>query len=213
MRRIALALGMVLASTAGAQGFEGVVTYAMGTGGGQGNLQYLAKGNKVRFQSDDPRMMGGGMIIDGGAQTMTIIMPSQKMAMTRAIPPFNKAGADTARGKVTKVGSETVAGIPCDDYEGVDSKGVKTGTICVAHGMGTWMMAVQMNPMLQSMKQHISGFSDAIAGGAFPLKMMKSDGTVEMIATKVEKKPMDDALFAVPADYKTMAMPGGMAPQ
>ncbi len=211
MRRVALALGFVLASTAGAQQFEGIVTYSMGASG-QG-FQYMSKGNKVRFQSDDPRMAGAGMIIDGGAQTMTIMMPQQKMAMTRPIPPFNKATMDTVHGKATKVGSETVAGVPCDDYEGTDSKGQKTGTICLARGMGTWMMAVQMNPMMQSMKQRISGFSDAIAGGAFPLKFTKSDGTVDMIATKVEKKPMDDGLFTVPADYKTMQMPGGMAPQ
>lgn len=212
MRRIALALSVIAASTAGAQGFEGVVTYAMGTGG-QNVMQYMAKGNKVRFESTDGRMGGGGMIIDGGAQTMTIIMPTQKMAMTRPIPQFNKAAMDTVHGKATKVGSETVAGVPCDDYQGTDSKGQNSGTICVAHGMGNWMMAMQTVPWMQAMKQHISGFSDAVAGGAFPLKMTKSDGTVEMIATKVERKSMDDALFTVPADYKTMQMPGGMGPQ
>lgn len=210
MRRVALALGFIAASTAGAQGFEGVVTYAMGTGGQ--SFQYMAKGNKVRFESGDPRYAGAGMIIDGAAQTVTIMMPQQKMAMTRPIPQFNKTTMDTVRGKTTKVGSETVAGVPCDDYEGLDGKGEKTGTVCIAHGMGTWMMAVQMNPMMQSMKEHISGFSQAISGGAFPLKFTKSDGTVSMIATKVERKSMDDGLFTVPADYKTMQMPAGMAP-
>jgi Domain of unknown function (DUF4412) len=215
MRRVALALGLIAASTAGAQGFEGVVTYSMGMNGANGangsTWEYMAKGNKVRFQSDDPRAAGMGMIMDMSARTITMIMPLQKMYMTQAIPQYNNTAADTMHGKITKVGSETVAGVPCDDYQGTDAQGQKKTLVCIAHGMGSFVMGNANNGMFKSMASHVQGFSEAFGGGGFPLKVVNENGQVMMLATKIDKRSLDDAMFTPPADFKQMQLPAGMA--
>jgi hypothetical protein len=218
MKCAAVCLSFLVASVAGAQTFEGVVTYQMGAQQNQ-TFEYMAKGTKVRFSMSGmpagatnnggaAMMAGGGMILDGTAQTMTMVMPAVKMYFTQPIPQ-HPANDTLGRGsKITKVGSEVIAGIPCDDYKTTDSQGKTQGTICIAHGMGNFMFAAAgRGNAISEMASRISGMSGATAGGFFPLKYVKEDGTTVMVATKVEKKPVDDSNFNVPADYKQMPMP------
>jgi hypothetical protein len=210
MRRMAVLLSLVVASTAGAQGsFEGVVTYQMGNKGD--TWQYSSKGSKVRMDMSNPSMPGGvSAIMDMSAMTMTILMNQQHMYMTQAIPQTATTLPDSIHGSVTKTGSEVVAGIPCDDYVGTDAKGAKSGTVCLAHGMGNFAQFGASNPLMRQYSSRVSGFSGAMSGGGFPLKIVKEDGQTTMIATKVEKKSLDASLFAVPAGYTQMQMPAGM---
>src|SRR5215469_5267481 len=211
MRCTAVILSLVVASTAGAQGtFEGVVTYQMNN---NETWQYSAKGNKVRMESLTGQMPGAAMVWDMDARTTLMIMPPQKMYMS--VPMGNSSGehvADTLRGKVVKVGSEVVAGIPCDDYQGVSNSGEKQGTMCLAHGMGNFLWYRSNSPLMKRMADRVSGLSAAVANGGFPLKITKEDGTTQMIATKVEKRSVDPSVFAPPAGYTQMQMPAGMQP-
>ena len=54
-------------------------------------------------------------------------------------------------------------------------------------------------------------FLKFVEGGVFPLKLATIEngqpGTI-MEVTSVEQKPLDDSLFAIPADYKKMEIPG-----
>jgi Domain of unknown function (DUF4412) len=208
MKRVALLLGLVVASTAGAQSFEGTVTYQSGKN--NETWQYSAKGGKIRIDVNDPHSPGGAMIWDSDTHTTMMVMPAQKMYMTMNWDKAMAAVPDTGRGKVTKVGSEVVAGIPCDDYQGTDSHGVKQGTYCIAHGMGNFIWFGGNNPMMKRMEARISGLSDATAGGGFPLKAVDASGETRMLAVKVEKKSLDASLFAPPAGYTQMQMPAGM---
>ena len=213
MRRLAMIASFVLASTAGAQGtFEGTVTYQMGTSTSGETMQYSAKGGKVRMDMASGRTPTGGMaaIIDVTGMTMTVVMSQQHMYMTMPIPQ-NTNVPDTARGKFVKTGSEVVAGVPCDDYQGQDSKGQKEMTFCLAHGMGTFAQYNMNNPMMRAWAAHVQGISGALSNGGFPLKVVKSNGETTMLATKVERKPLDASLFSVPAGYTQMQMPAGMA--
>jgi hypothetical protein len=115
---------------------------------------------------------------------------------------------DSARGKITKAGSEVIAGVPCDDYVGTDAKGEKQSTSCLAHGMGNFLQFDMNNPMMRQMASRVSGLSGAMSGGGFPLKFAKGNGETTMLATKVEKKSLDASLFTVPADYHQMPVPG-----
>jgi len=208
MKRAAVLLSLIVASTAGAQGnFEGTVTYQMAN---NETWQYSAKGTKVRIDANNAKMPGAAMIWDTGSNTMTMIMPSQHMYMTM---PINQSMAnipDTARGKVEKIGSEVIAGQPCDDYQGVDSKGVKQGTSCIAHGMGNFVWFGGSNPMMKQMESRVQGLSGAVAGGGFPLKFVKSNGETTMLATKIERRSLDASLFSPPAGFTQMQMPAGM---
>jgi hypothetical protein len=221
MKCMAACLSLVVATAASAQGtFEGVVTYQMGA---QQNstFEYMAKGTKVRFNmnamgggnnSGAAMMAGGGVILDASAQTMTMVVPQAKMYMTQPIPQNNAIDTAGRGSKVTKVGSEVIAGIPCDDYKATDAQGKSQGMFCVAHGMGNFMWAAQGHASaLSDMAARVSGMSGAISGGFFPLKYVKEDGTTVMVATKVEKKSVDDSYFTIPADYHQMQMPAGMA--
>jgi hypothetical protein len=209
MKRMAMLLSLVAASTVGALGsFEGVVTYQTN---GKETMQYTAKGNKARMDANTESAMGPmAMIVDNTANTYTIVMPARKMYMTMPIPQAS-AALDTLRGgKVTKIGSETVAGIPCDDYQGADAKGEKEDTFCLAHGMGNFLWSGQSNGVLQHMVPHVAGLGSAISGGAFPLKVVKSNGEVSFLALKVERKSVDASLFAPPAGFTQMQLPPGM---
>lgn len=210
MRRVATILSLVVASTAGAQGnFEGVVTYQNGKT--NETWEYMAKGDKVRFNIADPHAPGAAMIWDMGANTAMMLMPSQKMYMTMNMNKVAAADvADSVHGKLTKVGSEVVAGVPCDDYVGTDNNGVKQGTFCIAHGMGNFAWFNANNPMMKRMQSRVTGFSNAVAGGGFPLKTVNAQGQTEMIATKVERKTLDASLFTPPAGFTQMQMPAGM---
>jgi Domain of unknown function (DUF4412) len=209
MRRVAVLLSLVVASTAGAQGsFEGVVTYQMGNSGD--TWQYSAKGGKVRMDMSNAKMPGGvSAIMDMSAMTTTVLMNQQHMYMTMPIPQ-SATIPDSIHGSVTKTGSEVIAGIPCDDYVGTDAKGAKSGTVCLAHGMGNFAQFGANNPLMRQYSARVSGFSGAMSGGGFPLKIVKEDGQTTMLATKVEKKSLDASLFSIPAGYTQMQMPAGM---
>jgi Domain of unknown function (DUF4412) len=212
MKRVAAILSLVMASTAGAQGsFQGVVTYQIGKQ--NETMVYTGSGgSKVRIDVNDPRMQGGAaMIWDTGTNTMMMVMPSQKMYMTMSMDKMMANVPDTARGKFTKVGSEVIAGVPCDDYKGTSSNGGDEVTACIAHGMGNFLWFGGNNPMMQRMQSRVSGLGSAVAGGGFPLKVVKSDGTTEMLATKVDRHPVDPSLFSPPAGFTQMQIPAGMS--
>jgi hypothetical protein len=212
---VLVATAMLATSVAHAQGsFEGVVTYQITTKNGTPmTLDYFAKGGKVRMQPHDTSSMGGmfgGMIIDMDAKTRTMIMPTRKMYMTRPIVDATISqhmDSSMRNTKLTKVGSEVVAGVPCDVYKSNAPGRQDSGTVCIAHGMGNFAMFGMGTP-LGEMEQRIQGLSAAASGGLFPLKWTGTNDS--MVATKVERKSLDAALFVPPAGYTQMQMPAGM---
>jgi hypothetical protein len=209
MRRVAAILSLVVATTAGAQSFEGAVTYQME----KGTWLYSAKGSKVRMDVNQPEEPGAAMIWDTDANTMMMILPAQKMYMSMPMNQKLSNVPDTAgRGTVTKIGSEVIAGHPCDDYQAVDAHGAKQGVACIAHGMGDFVWFRANSPMMKRMGSRISGLSGAMAGGGFPLKFVDAEGKTNLLATKIERKSIDPSIFTPPAGFTQMQMPAGMQP-
>jgi uncharacterized protein DUF4412 len=216
-----------------AQGsFEGVVTYQSMTGSGSTDkpqiMTYSEKGDKVRMDMPDRSGTGGSMtgLYDMSTGTMTMVMPQMKGYMTMNLGNTGariqqKMDSTMKAQKVTKVGTETVAGVPCDDYQATDTQTGKQSFVCVAHGMGNWFM---MGGNRGALGGGMSGgpFADMFKDGFFPLKMGEIDGgkpKVQMVATSVERKTLDPSMFTVPADYKQINMgdmmkkqPGGQQP-
>jgi hypothetical protein len=205
---------MLATAVAHAQGsFEGVVTYQITTKNGTPmTIDYYAKGNKARWQPHDSSSTMGGMfgamIVDNDAKTRTMVIPSRQMYVTSPITDKMSAHMDssTRNTKLVKVGSETVAGVACDDYTVTDAAG-KTGTVCIAHGMGNFALMGMGSPLSQ-FEQRVRGLSDAASGGFFPLKWTGDNDN--LIATSVQRKSVDASLFAPPAGYAQMQMPAGM---
>jgi hypothetical protein len=194
--------------------FEGTVTYQVTTKSGKTVLfDYSAKGNKVVLQPrDSSPAMFGAMIVDLDTKTQTVVVPSRKMYMTMPMTDDNAAAArmdSTMKNvKMVKVGSETVAGVPCDDYATVGGTGNDSGTVCIAHGMGNWVVMGMGASPLAMMEQRIKGLSAAASGGFFPIKWSGRDGD-SMVAVKIEQKHIDPATFTPPAGYTAMQMPAG----
>jgi hypothetical protein len=211
-----------LPAVAYAQAFEGTVSYQVTTEKGTMDMTQMYHGGLVRTEAS-----GMLMLTDPKAGTQTILMSEQKMYMVmdmkemaeRAKGMKNKS--DTTTPKITAEGTtETIAGKSCDNYLVVTQL---TREICVAKGMGNIMMAGgggMMGPggqggagMDASAVVHPE-YAEFFKGGFFPLKVSDVEGTnkkVKLLATKVEAKSLDPALFQVPAGYtefKMPAMPG-----
>ena len=87
--------------------------------------------------------------------------------------------------------------------------------ICIAKGLGYFGMGGQggsgslkslaFSPKMLAEAASHPEWVKFLEGGAFPLKMTSTDNgkvTMNMEATKIEKKSLDDSLFVVPPDYK-----------
>jgi hypothetical protein len=231
------AAGLVagLASAGRAAGdFEGVVAMTMTASKGQAmDILQTVKGTRSRQE-----MKAGGKtivtIMDMAAGTITTLMPEQKMYMTMnlkqmgrglggvpgGMPPGARsmpAGAPPSPPKISATGkTEVLAGRTCEHYLMGDAP--QQFDVCAAKGMGYFGMGGG-SPMGGMGASALSaglppGWSDtmkAFADGFFPLKMERVEGARRepvMQVTKVEAKPVEDALFVPPPDYKEMKIPG-----
>ena len=203
--------------------FEGVVKFKMGMGKDLGEMTQMYKGTKTRTEFTGAKGQGGAMIMDLAAQSMTVLMPQQKMymvmdmkrmaEMAKRMPGAKEAPPAGAAGeapKVTDTGkSETVAGYSCENYIVGDTQKTQ---ICAAKGLGTFGMGQSpMGRMGTSPLSSITAnplYAKLWKDGFFPLKIvnLEKNETV-MEATQVEKKSLDASLFAPPSDYQEMKMP------
>ncbi len=137
-------------------------------------------------------------------------------------------GTPTDNTKVTKTGKiEKVAGYDCEDWD-IQSEDGSKATVCMAKALSFISLPLSGLAGLGGMAPGggIGGKAGLMAqlfSGSFPLKMVSYDkvGTEEadIEATKIDKKTIDDARFAIPPTYKTMdleqmlgGMGGGMRP-
>ena len=223
---IAAALLVTPPVTAAAQQtFEGVVEYDMITDNHTIHTIYYQKGSHVRMEMN----MGGqasAMIMDGTTGTMTTLVPSQKMYMTmnlRAMAAGVREHRDSVHlPKITATGRhETIAGHDCEHVLMTSDQDHTNVDVCVARGMGDYMWggggggrrAGQdfWSGIPNADDPRFAEFRRQFATGFFPLKMEMRDehGKVgmTMVATKIDRRALSDALFKPPADYKEMKMP------
>jgi hypothetical protein len=208
----ALAAVLVLVPAAGGAQptpFEGVITMKMAggeRGGGDGTIQYYLRDNVVRMEMSGAR---GEMaiVMDPKAKKSYMIMPAQQMYMEQAMDARGGADASGARSQVTRTGkTETIAGLQCEHWLIKDDQGETDA--CLAKGIGTFMnTGPGMGPRRQAEPEW---YEQVRKEGLFPLKITQGGGRVTMEVTKIERKSLDPSLFAPPAGFRKMEMPGGM---
>lgn len=132
--------------------------------------------------------------------------------------PHAAAAAAESPPKITKTGhTDTVAGYQCDDYDITSSDG-KRARVCVSEAAASWLDVV--TNAVPGNLLWAKGFLD---GGKFPLRIIAfdTDGSERdrIEVTKLEKKPLADALFVAPPGYRTIdleqmmnGLMGGMPP-
>jgi hypothetical protein len=202
----------VIAAVASALGigFEGDVTmHVTSSHGPTEDLTFHVKGQKLRV--DVPSRPGQNsedvhLLFDPGASKTFAILDPMKVYMEIDHATLEAAAAKVPAPKVTETGKhETVAGTDCEDWDIVEAGG-KHATVCVAHGISFFDFSV-MRPGGPTTP---AGWIEELrAKQAFPLKAVELDPSGKelsrMEVTKIEKKSEADALFTIPAGYRSMS--------
>lgn len=191
------------------QTFEGTITFAISSPRGTQAMTYHTKGDQVRIDMERAPGMTMSVLMNTTSKDVTMLMPQNKMYMqmnlnTMPVPPdMNDQDADFKKtGK-----KETILGYVCEQV--VISQENREVEMWVTKGLGKFVQA-NLNPRAQSplMKKLEKELTDQ---GYFPLRTIAraADGSEEMKmeATSIDKKPLDDNLFVIPADYQLMQMP------
>lgn len=190
--------------------FEGEVDMKMTRSGSDKSVitHYFIKGNKMRFEVEDPsgKAMGAG-IMDLQTKQFIILLEKQKMYMTQESQPGKFKYGEEHHFKITNTGkSETILGYHCEEWDYTSDN--SNGKVWLAEGLGNWWgseMAAQANKLPDDQKALASV---VISKKLFPMKWESDDksgnakGTGEVI--KVDKKTLSSTLFEVPSDYKKM---------
>lgn len=222
----------VKSAVTGGGNFEGVISMQLRVPTSKPmEMTYFVKGERARVETNMPESpMGSAVVLwDMPAGKMTMLMPPMKAYTTMDAKKMGdeiRAGQEKdASGevkfpKLTATGkTETIAGHSCEHYLMGDKQEID---MCVAKGLGYFGMGNQegglaalknlvFSPKLLAEAAAHPKWVKLLEGGAFPLKMTVSEGGkpgMTMEATKIEPKKLDDALFAVPPDYKEVKMPG-----
>lgn len=205
MARVVL-LALTAASVVQAQSaFEGTLSMTLsGDNGRSTDVTYMVKDGKIRVEMPGGRGGMGVMIMDVAEKKMLILMAAQKMYMEQSMAGAMAAAQSASRPKatVTRTGrTESIAGQVCEHVT-VTEEGGRSSDVCVAKGLGAFQMPSAGG---RGGAPQAQGWEDAVGEGGFPLKVQQGDKVV-MLVTAIEKKAMDAALFAPPADYEKMDM-------
>ena len=210
--------------------FEGTITAKMMPGSERPmEVHYAIKGPRMRVET---LLAQGGsamgvVLMDLSAGTQTMLMPQTKtyMSMNQDSGKFKEMADAAARMsgqanagdlyKVTTTGqTETVAGYSCQHWLMGSNKQTD---VCLAKGLGQTgsildqLKTLGLDEQAKAQIQANPEFLKFAENGAFPMKMSQTENGQSktiMEVTNVERKTLDDSLFAVPSDYKKMEIPG-----
>ncbi|MGE0882911.1 MAG: DUF4412 domain-containing protein [Blastocatellales bacterium] len=222
-------------SAPAAGNFEGTVVAKMAAGDQPIEVRYAIKGARTRVETQLSQGGNalGAVIMDMSSGSQIMLMPQTKTYMEMnwndngkfkdMVEKMAKEGGQNAAGsfKATSTGkTETIAGYACEHWIVGDKQDTD---VCLAKGLGYFGGGGQSGGIFDKLKNLAMGdkekaildanpeFAKFVEGGAFPLKISQiENGQTKTImeVTSVERKPLDDSLFAVPPDYKKMEIPG-----
>jgi len=149
------------------------------------------------------------IIFDMAERKMLLMMDAEKMYMEQDIRANPAELADKGTpAKIVHTGkTETIAGYICEHVTVTDDDGA-TSDVCVAKGLGTFRMPGGGGRGGRGGPPKDPAWQSGLGDGGFPLKVQKG-GKVAVLVKRVDKKALDDALFAAPAGYRKFDM-GGM---
>lgn len=179
------------------------------------DMVYSVKGDRLRT---DYVAGAASMYFIRQGDKNTMVMPTSKMYAEQSISA-SMAAVQTGKGrtaaanapKIKRTGKkEMIAGWQCEHVISTDAEG--STDVCLAHGLGTF--AVAGGPTGNRGRGAADPMSSFGQFDGFPLKVQKVGGATVMLVTKIERKPLDEQLFAIPADFKKIDMSGmGRSPE
>ncbi len=202
MLAIALAAMFVagMAFTVHSQTFEGVVEFSVSTPEGHIPMTYMAKGDNARVDMEGRPGMKAAILINVKEKKTVMLMEGMNMYMN--IPAPKPEDMPESKPEISKTGkTQEILGYTCEQY--IIKDGDMQSEVWVTKDLGSFAM-FRMGPPGRGAKEE--AWQKVIGSeGGFPLKAMTKSGDEsvnEMIATKIEKKSLDDGLFQIPEGYK-----------
>ena len=199
--------------------FEGKVTMTMTAAKG-GTPTPINFSVKPGFSRMDMQAEGAtaSIILDQAKEEMIILMPEQKMYLTRAIP---KPKADSAASKPSDVVvektsvTEKILGYTCTKY--IAKEKDSTTEMWVTDELGTFIGMSNSAPMGGGRRGGApkQAWEEALQGkDAFPLRVVSTANkggkeSFRMEATAIDKQKLPASLFAAPDDFQKLDL-GGM---
>ncbi|WHZ23762.1 MAG: hypothetical protein OJF47_002874 [Nitrospira sp.] len=195
--------------------FEGILhmtTTHAGTGI-QSTMDWYLKGDKARVESSRPDGHTHVVIFDAQTRTMQMAMPGQKSYME-----INMSGERSEQLKealekqtVERTGkTDKIAGYSCEIWRITDKEeNRQKNDICVAKGFGK-AATFWIDPKEMRRSSQPSWVKRLVEEGGFGLRSIHYDEegkeSSRMEVTSIDKKSLDNALFAFPADWAKQDM-------
>jgi hypothetical protein len=205
--------------------FEGVIHMKTTHRDNQGAtvMNWYIKGEKARMETLLDEGKRQVMIVDGQARTMQIPFSEKKMYMEMSLDQLGGATQEhlseaLEQHHVDRTGkSDKIAGYSCDLWRITDkATGKLEQEICVAKGFGK-SATFWMDPKEVRRSSQPGWVKQLINEGGFGLRTVHygDDGkeASRTEATSIERRSLDNSVFAMPADYTKMdreAMVRGM---
>ncbi len=192
-------------------------------------MTITVKGAKMRVDGARGTSPGSYSILDAGTGTMYTVMPAQKQVMVataRDVTALQKAmqqqmglpAPSTAAPKRTALGTKALLGVRARGYRLVSADGAAVVWIDPALGPGL----ARFNSMQSQMAAGASALQNAVRQLGFPLQSqlvvkappMLGPGWMynESTITAVQRHPVPDSTFALPAGFKQVRLGAGRAP-
>ena len=209
LRRAAALIAFSSLAHAGAltaQDFEGVITIRSAVRSRDGSpapdVEYMTRAGKLRINVRSP-MGTMGVIALPAEKKMFVLMDAQSAYMEQPLSFSGRESTMPAPSIMRTGKKEMIAGHECEHVLVVGKP--DTTDVCVARGLGPYI-APSLGAQMPAWQRALT------ADGAFPLRVAKTDGTVQMEVTKIEKRKLSPAMFDVPDSYTKMVMPAVRRP-
>jgi hypothetical protein len=188
--------------------FEGVVLFKKGSAANKlsSNVTMYIKGD--RFMADEKgEKIQQKIIVDAPKNAIYMVMDKEKMIMEM---PMEKASAKVSEARLPTKTTKTqkIAGYDCEQW--IDKHGGGEVELWTNNQIGR--IVIPEGPMGAGLLPSAAMQRLLKQGNYFPFLMVERDRTGKEITrlevTSVEKKPVEDTVFATPTGYQKMEMPG-----
>ncbi len=202
-----VSLGLVACKKGFGADFEGEVTLrTTRPAGAAQDMVVKAKGDKLRFEMTGPNGQPTSALFDPVENKVVLLMDAQRAYMDMDFSsPSASPNTDARSSAVDKTGKhETICGFDCENWVVKDPSG-KRSEVCIAQGLAFFDLegvrhggGASWNKELREKKY-------------FPLRSVEFDASGKELsrteATKIEKKKLDEGVFAVPKGYTRVPSP------
>lgn len=219
MKTLLALLTLLVVPALGAATFEGTVNFkSTDSRKRSSEMLYSVKDSRLRVDTKGGKEAGYS-VMDMNKMEMMMVMTEQRMYMTMSLKDVAEKTAKEVADEVTfeKTNeTEKIAGYTATKY--ISTYKGEVTDMWLAEGLGAFMMPGS-NPMAggRGNSSTAKSWEKALQGkNLFPLRIVNKDKkgneTNRMEVTTIEKKKLDEALFAIPEGYTKFDMGnlGGM---